>query len=111
MQSPPATNGDKWGTKAQIWFEPTYAGLPNGRHLRIIGQRKPSQLVRDSDVSNINELFVLEQAKAFVHQGRVRGSNADFEGHERQMGIAQQMADRERARVRVSGRGHQVSYP
>ena len=109
--SPRHWNLKRMGTKAQIWFDPTYAALPNGRHLRIIGQRKPSQLVRDSDVSNINELFVLEQAKAFVHQGRVRGSNADFEGHERQMGIAQQMADRERSRVRVSGRGHQVSYP
>ena len=98
------------GGSPRIWFDNQHVSLIAGRSLRIIGQKTPSQLVLDADESNISQAYIIYQAKALLHQSRIRGRGADFEEHNAQMVLAQGMADRERVRLAVPGRGQKVSF-
>jgi hypothetical protein len=97
-------------TPPRIWFDSNYTSLTTGRKLRLVGQRRQSQLVLDSDMCSIRTTFLVYQAKALLHLSRIRGQGADSEQHTTEMAVAQGMADRERVLVRVAGRGRVVSY-
>jgi hypothetical protein len=103
-----------WGIKRQanpqLWFDNNYVSLTAGRHLRLVGQSIQSQLSLDDDLSSINRTFLVYQAKALLHQSRIKGQGADFEEHQTQMGLAQQMASTQRRQVQVAGRGRKVTY-
>ena len=94
----------------QLWFDNNYVTLTAGRHLRLIGQSIQPQLSLDTDLSDINRTFLIYQAKALLHQSRINGQGADFEEHRTQMTLAQQMADRQRDKIHVAGRGKKVTY-
>jgi len=95
-------------TPRKLWFDPDLANLTVDRNLRLVGQKDPSRLTLDSDVTQVSPAFVLQQAKALLHQSRIRGDGAEFSEHRSQMALAQGMADRERARIAVAPRGWPV---
>ena len=95
-------------TPRKLWFDPDLVSLTAGRNLRLVGQRDAARLTVDTDVSEVSPAFLLQQAKAFLHQSRIRGAGAEFDEHRSQMGIAQGLADRERDRILVTGRGWPV---
>lgn len=94
----------------QLWLDYDRVTLTGGRNLRLVGQSIQAQLVLDADESSINRTFLVYQAKALLHQSRIRGRGADFEEHEAQMRVAQQTADRQRRQIQVAGRGRKVTY-
>lgn len=98
------------GGRGKIWFDDTFVSLTAGRNLRLVGQKAPGKLTLDSDLTEVRESYILYQAKALLHQAKIRGRGADFEEHREQMGLAQGMADRERQRLAVPGRGWKVSF-
>jgi hypothetical protein len=102
-----------WGilrqASPQLWFDNNYVSLTGGRHLRLVGQSVQAQLSLDADLCNINRTFLIYQAKALLHQSRIKGQGADFEEHQSQMTLAQAMADRQRRQIQVAGRGRQVT--
>jgi hypothetical protein len=98
------------GPTPKIWFDPNYVSLTAGRNLRLVGQKRPSELSLDADISKIDKAYIIYQAKALMHQSRIRGRGADFEEHNAQMVVAQGMADREKGRLAVPGRGQKVSF-
>jgi hypothetical protein len=93
-----------------LWFDNNYVRLTGGRHLRLKAQSVQPQLSLDGDLSNINRTFLMYQAKALLHQSRVRGQGSEFEEHKSQMALAQQLADRQRLQIQVAGRGKKVTY-
>lgn len=98
------------GATPKIWFDSNYVSLTTGRNLRLVGQGIQSELSVDADTSSIPKAFLLYQAKALLHQSLVRGEGAEFDEHRSQMILAQSMADRERERLMVAGRGTRVSH-
>ena len=90
------------GTTPQIEFVKEYYTPTDGRDLRITGLASPSKLDVDTEECPINPAYVTYQAAALLHQSRIRGQDADSEYHASQMTLCQSMADRERARLRVS---------
>ena len=56
----------------------------------------------------MSEVFIVQQAKAFLHQSRILGGGAEFGDHRTQMAIAQTIASAERGRLLVAGLGQQV---
>ena len=98
------------GASPRIWFDSAYLTLTENRRLRIIGQKQPSELTLDTDTTEISKVYLIYQAKALLHQSRIRGRGADFEEHEEQMRTAQGLADRERLRLAVPGRGWKVGF-
>lgn len=99
-----------WGNipGPKIWFDPNGFGPTNNRQLRIVGQQVQPQLTKDSDLCTVSQAYIMYQAKALLHQSRIRGVGADFEGHERQMTLSQIAADRERSRIHIAARGQAV---
>ncbi len=97
----------KSGTK-YIRFNDQTVSLADGCKLRIIGQTKPSLLNTDSATTNINYAWIVQQAKALLHQSRVDGSSGISERHDAQYQIAQANADRLRSRIQVAPRGWKV---
>ena len=95
---------------AKLWFDSNWVNLTAGKKLRLLGQSVQSQLVLDADLCNISQTYLVYQAKALLHQSKIRGRGADFEEHERQMVLAQGLADRERVRLQVIPRGRKVTY-
>lgn len=93
---------------ARIWFDPSWVTLIKDRRLRLVGQGSQAQMVDDDDECEINEAFVIYQAKALLHESKIRGSASDFEAHDRQMVIAQSRADSERSRIQVTSMGRKV---
>ena len=91
-----------------LWFDNAYVSLTAGRKLRIVGQKAPAQLLKDSDKTEVGLAYLTYQAKALLHQSRVRGRGSDFDEHESQMRLAQVIADREREHIRVASRGRKV---
>lgn len=96
------------GSVPKLWLDDALASVEAGRHLRLVGQGKQSRLVNDDDSCSINSFFLVQQAKAILHQSRVRGAGADFEEHETQMKLAQAMANSAKGAARVGGMGRQV---
>jgi hypothetical protein len=93
------------GGQRKLWFDPSVVSLTAGRKLRLVGQKKPKRLTADSDICEISPAFLLQQAKAILHQSRIKGEGSDFEEHRSQMGIAQGMANDARRRIQVPSTG------
>ena len=96
------------GSPAKIWFNNDYVSLTADRNLRIVGQAKQAQLSEDDDTCDINQMFIVYQAKALLHESRIRGEGSGFAGHTTQAQLAQARADEERSRLSVALRGHRV---
>jgi hypothetical protein len=94
----------------KLWFDSNYVALTADRNLRLVGQKKPVQLTTDAATTSINQTFLVYQSKALLHQSLIRGSGADFEEDERQMILAQSLAENERRSLLVAGRGRKVLY-
>ena len=92
------------GTK-KIWFKDA---LTAGRKLRLEGQGSPGQLTLDADTTEVPMSYVVQQAKAILHQGRITGTGGVAERHDLQMRLAQSLAERERRDLLVSPRGQKV---
>lgn len=95
------------GDTPRLWFDDAYFSITAGRKLRLIGQKRPARLVNDADVSNVDQAYVLYQAKANLHFAR---SEQSGDAHQEKMGLAQTLADRERQRLMIAGRGSRVSF-
>ena len=95
-------------TPSRIWFDPSWVSLVAGRKLRLVGQAVQQQLVDDEDLCAINQAFIVYQAKALLHESRIRGPGSDFEAHSTQMALAQSRADAERVGLRVTATGRKV---
>jgi hypothetical protein len=89
----------------RIWFDPSYVTLTADRNLRIVGQKVQDQLSLDDDLCSINQVFIVYQAKALLHESRIRGQGSGFEGQTTQMAAAQTRADAEREHIQTSMSG------
>jgi hypothetical protein len=96
------------GSPSMLWFNDSYVTLTANRNLRIVGQKLQPQLVFDDDLCSINQSFIIYQAKALLHQSRIRGEGSGFEGHTTQMSMAQRRASEERLGIRVAMQGMRV---
>ena len=90
----------------KLWFNDSYVTLTAGRTIRLVGTKVQAQLVKDDDMCSISQVFVVYQAKALLHESRIRGE--DFEGHTIQMRLAQARANEEREGMLVPMRGIKV---
>ncbi|MBT9143126.1 MAG: hypothetical protein DDT29_01525 [Dehalococcoidia bacterium] len=98
------------GATPRIWFDNNLVALTTGKRLRIVGQSAQRQLTLDADICQVNATFLVYQAKALLHQSRIRGEGADFQEHKSQLAMAQSLADRERRRLFVSPRGRRIIH-
>jgi hypothetical protein len=96
------------GSTPRLWFNDSYVSLTADRNLRIVGQKSQPQLDLDDDLCSINQAFIVYQAKALLHESKIRGEGSEFEGHSTQMRLAQAMAAMERERISVPLRGLRV---
>lgn len=96
------------GPSPKLWLDDNYVNLTTGRKLRLVGQKRPDRLVLDADVCNVNPTFMVQQAKAFLHQSRIRGEGADAEEHRTQMLLAQSMAEGLLDRISITPRGRDI---
>jgi hypothetical protein len=94
------------GTK-KIWFDKELVSLTAGYKLRLTGQSLASQLSLDASTTDINSAYIVQQAKALLHQSRITGSGVVSEMHDRQMAVAQSLAQQNRP-TQVSVRGWRV---
>ena len=90
----------------KIWFDSRLVDLAAGRVLRIEGQKAASTLTLDADQTGISHTFLVYQAKANLHLARASNTDDD---HGRKMAIAQAIADRERRKLLVAGRGRRAA--
>ena len=95
------------GSPPRLWFDDALFAITAGRKLRLIGQKSPVRLNKDSDSSNVDQAYILYQAKANLHFAR---SEQTGDEHQEKMQLAQTLADRERLRLMVAGRGAKVSF-
>lgn len=72
-----------------------------GRKIRISGFAEAPTLSTDTATSGISPEFIAWQAAAFLHTGRMRGTDVDAEDHRRQFERCQAMADRFRPKART----------
>jgi hypothetical protein len=73
-----------------------------------VGQGTQPQLEDDDAECEINAAFIVYQAKALLHESKIRGTGSDFEDHRSQMVIAQGRADTERPRIEVVSMGRKA---
>lgn len=95
-------------TTKKIWLNDNWVTLTSGRQLRLDGQAKPGQLTLDADTTEVPASYIVQQAKALLHQSRITGTGGTSERHDLQMRLAQGLADRERVRLFVTSRGWRV---
>ena len=93
-----------------LWFNRNLVSLTANRKLRLEGQGMPAQLALDASTCSVNPAYIIFQAKALLHQSRIRGTGAEFGEHTTQANLAKANAENERMRLRVAGRGRKVSY-
>lgn len=96
------------GSPSMLWFNDSYVTLTTNRNLRIVGQTLQPQLEFDDDLCSINQAFIIYQAKALLHESRIRGEGTGFEGHTTQMSMAQRRASEERTGISVAMQGVRV---
>jgi hypothetical protein len=94
------------GSPAAIWFDDGWITPTAGRRLRLLGQATPKRLTEETAKCTVGQAFIIYQAKANLHFARSQESNDD---EHKLMVSAQTIADRERDRLRVAGRGLKVS--
>lgn len=85
----------------KIKFDSTQWTPTSGRKIRISGMASPATLSADTTECPVNPEFLAWQAAAYLHIGRMRGTDEDAEDHRRQFERCQAMADRLRPKVRT----------
>jgi len=95
------------GSTPKIWFDNNYVSLTTDRNLRLVGQAVQAQLSLDASTCAISKAYIIYQAKANLHFSRVDEQN---DAHWNKLQAAQALADIERKRIRVAGRGRKVSF-
>jgi hypothetical protein len=90
-----------------LWFNRDFFKPSSNRKFRIIGQKYPQQLTKDDDISSVNQAYVLLQAKSNLHLAR---SDEPGDDQDKAMLRSQALADRERAKLLVPGRGPKVAF-
>ena len=95
------------GSTPKIWFDPNYVTLTTDRNLRLTGQSAPAQLALDATTCAVLQSYIIYQAKANLHFSRV---DEEGDAHWNKMKAAQTLAEIERNRIRVAGRGRRVSF-
>ena len=98
------------GTTPKLWFDNDYITLTAGRKLRLVGQGIQAQLALDASTCSVNPAFIIFQAKALLHQSKIRGTGAEFGEHTTQANLAKANAENERRRLRVAGYGRKVIF-
>jgi hypothetical protein len=78
------------------------------RTVRIVGMASPSILDIDAEASPIDPEYLVQAAKAFLHQSRIRGSDKDSEWHRDQMVLAISRADTRRKEMSTNRTGRAV---
>lgn len=95
------------GTPPKLWFDSNYVTLTADRKLRILGQQAPPILSKDSDLCSVDLAYVLYQAKANLHLGRISESGDE---HDKKMVVAQRRAHEERQGLMVASVGEVVAF-
>ena len=72
-----------------------------GRKIRISGMASPATLSADTTECPVNPEWLAWQAAAYLHVGRIRGTDQDAEDHRRQFERCQTTADRLRPKART----------
>jgi hypothetical protein len=93
------------GSPPKIWFDDEYVSLTSSRNLRLVGQKKQAQLVKDSDQCHLAQDYIIDQAKANLHFSR---SDELDDAHYNKMIVAQSRSDQIKGRIQVAGRGLKV---
>ena len=89
----------------KLWFDPHYSVLVTDRNLRLEGQAQPSTLTLDADTTNVPAAYLINQAASILHLSR---SGEVTKAHTQQAKMFQDLADRERAKLRVNPFGWRV---
>lgn len=84
---------------SKLWFDKALWSPTAGRKLRILGLVPHDVLTSDDSTLYFGQAFILYQAKAFLHESKIRPGGIDLEAQRDQMLIAQQRADFERRRI------------
>jgi hypothetical protein len=92
----------------KLWFDPEVVSLTTGRKLRIEGQAVPGQLTLDASTTTVPLPYLVQQAKALLHQSKIDGRSSASQQHEVKFKLAQEMADRERRSLQVISMGQRV---
>lgn len=79
-----------------------------GRKVRIVGSASPSILDTDTEECPVDPEYVIQAAKAFLHQSRIRGPDKDSEFHRDQMVIASALARERRDEMSTNRSGRAV---
>jgi|TARA_R110000751_G_scaffold219556_1_gene322301 hypothetical protein len=93
----PLNNKTEWRpvkkTTAVIEFiKGNYAPV-TGRTLRITGSASPGRLETDAESCPVDPEYVIQAAKAYLHQSRIRSNAKDPEDHQGQMQLARVLAE------------------
>ncbi len=96
------------GSTNKLWFDTDKVTLTTGRGLRLLGQSLAAQLALDASTTPISPSYLVQQAAAILHQSRISGSDSVSQRHEKQMQIAQMLADRERSGLFIIPTGQRV---
>jgi len=95
-QQTPLDNKTEWrpvkATQAVIEFIKGNYNPVTGRKLRITGSASPGRLETDAEECPIDPEYVIQSAKSFLHQSRIRGNTKDPEDHQGQMQLARVLA-------------------
>ena len=78
------------------------------RTLRIVGLASPSILDTDTEACSIDPEYILQSAKSFLHQSRIRGRDKDSEFHASQMAISRKISDDKRKEMSTNRSGRAV---
>lgn len=94
----------RFPTEAQhkdIYYGALFADndIVDSRTLRLEGLSTPDKLSADTDTSPINPNYLVYQAGALLHLGRISHATDAYDYHRVQMDVCQKRADIERARV------------
>tara|TARA_R110000764_G_scaffold44258_1_gene99648 strand:+ start:82 stop:900 length:819 start_codon:yes stop_codon:yes gene_type:complete len=73
--------------------------------VRIVGMASPSILDTDAETTPIDPEYIIQAAKAFLHQSRIRGADKDSEFHAQQMQIAATLASGSRREMQTNRTG------
>ena len=73
--------------------------------VRIVGMASPSILDTDTETTPIDPEYIIQAAKSFLHQSRIRGADKDSEFHAQQMQIAATLASGSRGEMQTNRTG------
>jgi hypothetical protein len=79
-----------------------------GTTVRIVGMASPSILETDTETTPVDPEYIIQAAKAFLHQSRIRGADKDSEFHAQQMQIAATLAAGSRREMQTNRTGRAI---